>query len=70
MFAAMANKSGLCEFEAMKAITVNPAEVLKISDRKGQIKAGLDADLVIWNKHPFDLQASVKNVFIEGEKVL
>lgn len=70
MFAAMAHKSGLDEFEAIKAITINPAEVLKISDRKGQIKAGLDADLVIWNKHPFDLQASVSNVFIEGEKVL
>jgi imidazolonepropionase-like amidohydrolase len=70
MFAAMAKKSGLSEFEAMKAITFNPADVLKILDRKGQIKAGLDADLVIWNKHPFDLQSSVKNVFIEGEKVL
>ncbi len=70
MFAAMAVKSGLSEFDAMKSITINPAQILNISHIKGQIKVGLDADIVVWDKNPFDLQSSVQTVYIEGEKVI
>lgn len=70
MCAALAMKAGLSELEALKAVTINPAEILEIDDKKGRLKDGLDADIVIWNKHPFDLQATVEAVFIEGDKVL
>lgn len=70
MFAALSVKAGLDSFEAMKAITINPAEVLKIDNIKGQIKEGLDADIVIWDREPLDLQAKVESVYIEGKKVL
>ena len=70
MFAAMAYKCGLNEYDTIKSITLNPAEVLNISNRKGQLKEGLDADLVIWDNYPLDLQSNVKNVFIEGQIVL
>ncbi|SDK14333.1 amidohydrolase [Natronincola ferrireducens] len=68
LFAAMAAKEGLDEIEALKAITINPAEVLRIHERKGQIKKGLDADLVIWDSHPLDFMAKVEKVFIEGQE--
>lgn len=69
MCAALAVKEGLSEFDAMKAITINPAEMLCIDDIKGEIKEGKDGDLVIWNKYPFDIQGKVEKVFIEGEEV-
>ena len=67
--AAMAVKAGMDEFEALKAITVNPAETLNIDHMKGQLKEGMDADVVIWNKHPLDLQADTVRVYVNGEEV-
>lgn len=58
---------GLDELEALKALTINPAEVLHIDDRKGAIKVGLDADIVVWNDHPFSCKSLPEQVFIEGK---
>lgn len=69
MCASLAMKAGLTEFDALKAVTINPAEILEIDDRKGKLEEGMDADIVIWDKHPLDLQASVESVFIEGKSV-
>lgn len=70
MCAALAMKGGLPESEAIKSITINPAEILGINHLKGEIKVGLDADIVIWNSHPFDLQAKTEKVFIKGSRVI
>lgn len=67
--AAMAMKSGMDEFEALKAITINPAETLNIDHMKGQLKEGLDADIVLWDSHPLDIQSKVERVYIRGEMV-
>ncbi|MBP8653696.1 MAG: amidohydrolase [Proteocatella sp.] len=69
MCAAMAVKAGMDEFEALKAITLNPAQTLGIDHLKGQLKEGLDADIVIWDQHPLDLQASTIRVYVKGEEV-
>ena len=69
MCAALAMKAGLPEREALKAITVNPAEALGIDHIKGQLKEGLDADIAIWNMHPLDLQAKTVKVFVRGTDV-
>ena len=69
MCSALAYKAGLDEMEALKAITINPAEILGINDRVGSIEVGKDADLVIWDKHPFDLQANVEYTIIDGKIV-
>ena len=47
MCAGLAVKSGLPEMEALKAITINAAEIIGVGDRVGSIKEGKDADLVI-----------------------
>ena len=66
-YAELCVRYGLDELEALKALTINPAEVLHIDDRKGSIKVGLDADLVIWKDHPFSCKSLPEQVFIEGK---
>lgn len=67
VYAAMAARYGMEELEALKAITINPAEVLRIADRKGSIAVGKDADLVVWSGYPLEFSSYVKEVFLEGE---
>ena len=65
--AALAVKSGMDKMEALKAITIYPAEILKIDDSLGSITTGKDADLVIWDKEPLDIQARAKYTIVDGE---
>jgi len=69
MCAALAHKAGLDEMEALKCITINPAEILGVEDRIGSIEVGKDADIVIWDGHPFDLQAKVLYTLVDGKVV-
>lgn len=69
VYAAQSVRAGLDEIEGLKAITKNPAKVLGIQDRKGELKEGHDADLVIWSKHPFAYDTRVEQVFLEGRKM-
>ena len=63
-------ENGLDELEALKAITKYPSEILGIQDKKGDIKKGLDADLVFWTDHPFSNTTKVKNVFARGKQLV
>ena len=64
----MAIKEGLPVNEALKAITINAAEMIGISDRLGSLDIGKDADLVIWSDHPLEnFFAENKLVLIDGE---
>ncbi|GAB6107683.1 amidohydrolase [Fusibacter bizertensis] len=69
MAAALAHKAGLDETEALKCISINAAEILGVDDRIGSIEIGKDADLVIWDGHPFDLQSKVAYTLVNGEIV-
>ena len=69
MCAALAHKAGLDEMEALKCITINPAEILGIADRVGSLEIGKDADIVIWNGHPFDIQSTVDKTIVDGKIV-
>ena len=69
MAAALSVKSGMDENEALKAITINPAEILGLEETVGSIKVGKDADIVIWHEHPFKLEAKPSTVIINGEIV-
>ncbi len=68
--AALAVGAGLAEEDALKAITINPANILGLGDRIGSLSPGKDADIVVFNKHPFDPRAKVEYVFIDGDPVL
>lgn len=68
--AAVAINEGMSDDDALRAITLTPAEMLKVDDRVGSIDVGKDADLVILSAHPFDVAHSrVERVFIEGEVI-
>ena len=67
MCAALSCKSGMEEEEALRAITIYPAEILGINERVGSLEVGKDADIVIWDMHPFDLQAKVLYTIIDGK---
>lgn len=68
--AGLAHKSGLDEMEALKAITINPAEIVGISDRVGSIEAGKDADIVIFDSNPIkDIDCKTYMTIINGEIV-
>ena len=69
VYAGLAVRFGMDELEGLKAITLNPAQVMGIDDRKGQLKAGLDADIVVWNRHPFAHDTQVEQVFLSGKAV-
>ena len=67
--AGMAVKAGMDPFDALKAITLNPAEHIGVADRVGSLEAGKDADLVITAGSPFEVMTPVKAVFIDGNRV-
>jgi len=69
MCAALAHKAGLGEMDALKCISINAAEILGVADRVGSLEVGKDADIVIWNGHPFDLQSKVEKTLVNGEIV-
>ena len=66
--AALAVKAGLPEYEAIKAITINPAKILGLEDRVGSIKSGKDADFVICTKNILDTTNEIKAVYVDGKK--
>jgi|AntRauTorckE6833_2_1112554.scaffolds.fasta_scaffold00187_24 imidazolonepropionase-like amidohydrolase len=69
VYAALAIKEGLDPKEALKAITINPAEILGVDDRVGSIEVDKDADLVIYNGDPLDITSTIDKVFINGNIV-
>jgi imidazolonepropionase-like amidohydrolase len=69
IYAALAIKGGLEKTEALKAITINPAEILGVADRVGSIEPGKDADLIIFDGNPLDINTNIINVYVNGKRV-
>ena len=65
--AALAVREGLPEAEALKAITINAAEIIGVEERVGSLEAGKDADIVIFNGHPFDYRTVPEFVMVNGK---
>ena len=67
--AGFAIKAGMDEFDALRAVTINPAEHIGIADRVGSLEEGKDADIVIVDGNPFDVTGVIRHVLIDGKKV-
>ncbi|MBR2365857.1 MAG: amidohydrolase family protein [Oscillospiraceae bacterium] len=65
--AGMAIKAGMDPFDALQAITINPAHHIGVGDRIGSIEVGKDADFVIEDGLFYDPQSTVEAVFVNGE---
>ena len=67
--AAVAIREGLPEDEALKALTINPAEIIGLADRIGSLEKGKDADIAVFSGSPFDFRARCVLTLINGEIV-
>jgi len=60
---------GLPYDEALKAVTLNPAEIWGVADQLGSLDVGKTANVVIANGDPLDVRTDVKQVFIQGKAI-
>jgi imidazolonepropionase-like amidohydrolase len=67
--AILSVKHGLDRETAIKALTINPAEMLGLDDRIGSLEAGKDGDVVIWSGDPLEIMSRAEQVIIEGRPV-
>src|SRR2546423_1525936 len=54
--------------DALRAITLTPAELFGLSDRVGSLQAGRDANVVVWSGDPFEFSTRAEHVFIRGRE--
>ncbi|MHC4545246.1 MAG: amidohydrolase family protein [Planctomycetota bacterium] len=67
--AGYAVSRGLSPEDALKAVTITPAEILGLANRVGSIEKGKDADLVILTGEPLDVHSIVDKTLINGKVV-
>lgn len=67
--AAAASGFGLPQEEALKAITINPAEIWGKADQLGSVEKGKVADLLITNGDPLEIQTKIEHLIIKGQEV-
>jgi imidazolonepropionase-like amidohydrolase len=68
-YAGMAAAFGLPKAEALKAVTLYPAQIMNVSDRLGSIDVGKMANLVVTNGDLLETRTSVRYLFIDGRPV-
>jgi len=64
--AGIAVREGLSEKTALRAITRYAAEIVGIQDRVGTLEAGKDADIAVFDGHPFDYRTHCVLTLING----
>ncbi len=67
--AAITVRGGLSPDEALKTITINPAQALKLDHRVGSLEVGKDADFAILSGEPFSAYTRVLETYIDGKRV-
>jgi len=60
---------GLPYDEALKALTINAAEIFGVADKLGSLDIGKTANVVVANGDPLDVKTDVKHVFIAGREI-
>ena len=67
--AATAVPYGLPYEEALKAVTINPAEIFGVADKIGSIEKGKWADMILTDGDPLETKTQIKHMFIKGHDV-
>ncbi len=67
MDAAFAVRGDMDEATALRAITLEPARILRIDDRVGSLEKGKDADILVWKGHPLHYRSFVETAWINGK---
>ena len=58
---------GLAHDEALKSVTLNPAQIFGLADQFGTIEPGKTANLIVTTGDPLELQTDVRYLFIKGQ---
>jgi imidazolonepropionase-like amidohydrolase len=67
--AGNAVRNGMSWDDALRAITLAPAQAFGVADRMGSLEAGKIADVVVWSGDPLDFASIAENVLIGGNEV-
>jgi imidazolonepropionase-like amidohydrolase len=67
--ATLAVKEGLDPVTALRAVTINPARIIRVDDRIGSLTVGKDADVVIWSGDPLDVMSRAERAFTNGREI-
>lgn len=67
--AAFAAAYGLGKEEALKAVTINPAEIFGIADQYGSVEVGKRANLIVSTGDPLETRTQIMHVFIDGYRI-
>lgn len=59
---------GMSREDALRAITLTPAEIFGVADRVGSLQPGKDADVVVWSGDPFEFATQAEHVFVRGRE--
>ena len=62
----LAVRAGMDKIDALRAVTSVPAQIAGMENRIGSLRAGMDADCVLWSGDPLDITTQVQAVFING----
>ena len=57
---------GLSWDEALRAVTLTPAEVMGVAGSVGSLQVGRDANVVVWSGDPFEFSTRAEQVFVQG----
>ena len=60
---------GMTWDQALRAVTLAPAEIFGVADRYGSLEPGKVANVVVWSGDPFEFTTGVEHVFIRGKEV-
>ena len=60
---------GMSRDDALRAITLAPAEVFGVANRIGSLQVGKDADVVVWSGDPFEFATQPEHVFVRGREI-
>jgi len=69
VFAAMAVAQGLSPMAAMRGLTGDAAEMLRIDNRVGMLRRGLDADVLVLDGPPLEVSSSVVRAYVNGREI-
>ncbi len=60
---------GMTWEQALRAVTLSPAEIFGVADRYGSLEPGKVANVVVWSGDPFEFTTGVEHVFIRGREI-
>jgi len=61
--------NGMTWDQALRAVTLTPAEIFGVADRYGSLEVGKVANVVVWSGDPFEFSTGVEHVYIRGREI-